>query len=150
MMENIVVRVASGSEINKCLKIRKSVFIEEQNVPKDRELDGLDSAAIHFLVLLNNKPVGTARVILKDNSQTAKIQRVAILKSARGSGLGQVLIKEIEKTPALQSVLRFALESQTHALGFYTRLGYNAEGPEFLDANIPHRLMAKTNISTQP
>ena len=150
MADTIAVRLVGKDDLDTCLKIRIEVFVEEQNVPLDLEIDGLDDTALHFLVTRNEEPVGTARVILKDNGRMAKIGRVAILKTARGLGLGQILIREIEKAQSLQSVSHFSLESQTHAIGFYGKLGYVAEGPEFMDAGIPHRLMTKRNPLTQP
>ncbi len=134
---------ASDAAFVLCMDIREEVFVAEQSVPQELERDEYDDTAVHFLTLLDGEPVATARVILKDGGRTAKIGRVAVRKSHRGKGLGKDLLKAIEKDGPLVSAHRFVLDAQTHALPFYETLGYVAEGPEFLDAGIPHRHMTK-------
>lgn len=111
----------------------------EQNVPLAEEQDEHDGDALHILALLDGKPVGTARVLRKD-ARTAKITRVAVLRRARGTGLGAALIREAE---AASGARKFVLDAQSHALKFYARLGYIAVGGEFLEAGILHRHMVK-------
>jgi len=128
-----------------CLAIRMVVFVQEQNVPADEEHDDYDAVARHFLVLGDAGPLATARVILQEDGLVAKIGRVAVLRPARGNGLGLALMQHIEtvlRSGASQpEVIR--LDAQIHALRFYETLGYEAYGAEFLDAGIPHRHMAK-------
>ena len=133
------------SEIEECFRLREEVFIIEQSVPVDLERDEHDARALHFLALVDAKPVGTARVVLKDNGTVAKIGRVAVCRSKRGMGIGKRLIATIEETLALEDVDHFILEAQTHALQFYARMGYEAYGEEFMDAGIPHFRMKKRN-----
>lgn len=136
--------VSSKEAIQDCLNIREAVFIKEQNVPHELEQDDYDwSTAIHFLAHMNEQPVGTARIILKQDETIAKIGRVAVLKEYRGKNIGAEIIKTIEACPLFQTIDRFILESQTHAIPFYNQLGYVAEGDEFMDAGIPHKLMVK-------
>lgn len=143
-LSRMIVRIANTHEdIEACFQIRDEVFVIEQNVPVTRERDEHDSTAIHFLILDDGKPVGTARVVLTDKAATAKIGRVAIIASKRGNGIGKILMKAIEENLRLRHVARFALDAQTHALQFYERLGYDAYGDEFMDAGIPHRHMTK-------
>jgi predicted GNAT family N-acyltransferase len=145
-LSRMIVRIANTYEdIEACFQIRDEVFVIEQNVPVTRERDEHDSTAIHFLVLDDGKPVGTARVVLTDKAATAKIGRVAVIASMRGNGIGKILMKAIEENLRLRHVTRFALDAQTHALQFYERLGYDAYGDEFMDAGIPHRHMTKKN-----
>jgi predicted GNAT family N-acyltransferase len=127
-------------EFEQCFQIRLEVFVEEQNVPVEEERDRYDAVALHFLGSRNGVGVGTARVLLTD-IETAKIGRVAISKSARGQGIGAELIRYIEKTV---TATQFVLDAQTHALRFYERLGYQADGEEFMENGIPHRHMKKT------
>ncbi len=110
----------------------------EQNVPLEEERDEYDAAALHFLAFYEGKPAGTARVILLDGA--AKITRVAVLKFARGRGIGVALMRHIET--ALPG-RRFVLDAQVHALAFYESLGYAAYGEVFMEAGIAHRRMAK-------
>src|SRR5271168_3763131 len=130
-------------DIQECFRIREQVFIVEQAVPVEIEREEHDSKALHFLSLAEGQSVGTARVVLKDNGTIAKIGRVAVCQSNRGFGIGKLLIAAIEATPDLKYVQNLVLDAQTHALQFYTRLGYEAYGDEFLDAGIPHRHMKK-------
>jgi predicted GNAT family N-acyltransferase len=137
------ISLATPNDLPDCLRIRHDVFIDEQAVPPAIERDEYDATALHFIARIDDQPVGTARVVLKDGGRTAKIGRVAVLKPARGSGIGRAMMLAIESSPALDKVQVFTLGAQTHALAFYERLGYVAEGPEFMDADIPHRTMTK-------
>jgi predicted GNAT family N-acyltransferase len=145
-MKSITIKSANTKgEIEECFRLREEVFIIEQSVPVDLERDEHDASALHFLALVDTKPVGTARVVLKDNGTVAKIGRVAVCRSKRGMGIGKRLIATIEETLALEDVDHFILEAQTHALRFYARMGYEAYGEEFMDAGIPHFRMKKRN-----
>jgi predicted GNAT family N-acyltransferase len=79
-MKSITIKSANTkSEIEECFRLREEVFIIEQSVPVDLERDEHDASALHFLALVDAKPVGTARVVLKDNGTVAKIGRVAVV-----------------------------------------------------------------------
>lgn len=125
-----------------CLKIRSEVFILEQNVPIVEELDGLDDESIHFLVLVDQIPMATARVRIELNFY--KIERVAVLKKARGKRLGQKLMDAIElhNQKSYPEYLLY-LSSQKEAIPFYQKLGYQTIGKYYLDANIEHKVMIK-------
>lgn len=125
-------------DFRKCFEIRLTVFVGEQKVSVEEERDDFDAVGIHFLAALNGEPVGTARLLMKDGY--AKITRVAVLRQARGQGVGEALMRAAE---AASPVPVFALTAQTQALPFYARLGYRAEGEEFLEAGIPHYEMRK-------
>lgn len=135
-----VIQVAFGSaQFELCQNIRIDVFVEEQSVPVEEELDALDPLAIHVLALVNGKPVGTARAVEKDPALW-KIGRVAVCATYRQQGIGVALMQGIELAcPASH----FTLSAQTHALKFYEKLGYVAVGPEFMEAGIPHFYMFK-------
>jgi predicted GNAT family N-acyltransferase len=142
----ITIRTANTTQdIQECFRIRNEVFIAEQRVPLDMERDEHDSKALHFIALADGQPVGTARVVLRDNGTSAKIGRVAVCRPRRGSGIGKLLIAAIEGTPDLAHVHNFLLDAQTHAVQFYARLEYAAYGEGFMDAGIPHRHMKKRN-----
>jgi predicted GNAT family N-acyltransferase len=142
----ITIRAATtAQDIEQCFRIRAEVFIVEQGVPVDLERDEHDAEASHFIALADGQPIGTARVVLRDNGTSAKIGRVAVCRSDRGFGIGKLLIAAIEASPDLKHVHNFLLDAQTHALQFYARLGYEVFGEEFLDAGIPHRHMRKRN-----
>lgn len=142
-----IVQALSPSEKASYFAIRDEVFCGEQQVPPTRERDADDAKALHFLALKYGETVGTARVVLKDNGMTAKIGRLAVRKPSRGAGLGAAIMAAVEQAEELAGVTGFALEAQTHAIPFYEKLGYIAEGPEYRDAGIPHRLMRKNKTS---
>jgi len=137
-----MIRTVATRDIATCQRLRRTVFIEEQGVSAADEVDGLDDQAIHLLALDGDTPVGTARLLLK--GETGKIGRVCLLASSRGTGLGAALIRaaldELRRQPGVTSAY---LGSQTHATGFYEKLGFVVEGEEFLDAGIPHRHMRR-------
>ena len=117
-------------------EIRRTVFIDEQNVPQEEEWDGLDSECQHFLAMLDGQPIGTARLL-----PDAHIGRVAVLTEARGTGIGVLLMQAAIEAARHAGHAQVALSAQVHALAFYERLGFVAHGDEFIDAGIPHREM---------
>lgn len=139
----MTIAIQRTDDLNACLAIRFTVFVKEQSVPIEEERDHYDESAIHILATENTTPVGTARIVLVGD--VGKIGRVAVLASHRGTGLGAKLIATcLAELRSLSDVKIAKLGSQTHALGFYEKLGFVAEGPEFDDAGIPHRMMSLT------
>lgn len=135
-------RIEVTRDIATCQRLRRVVFIEEQGVSEADEVDGLDDSAIHLLAFDGETPVGTARLLPK--GATGKIGRVCVLPSARGTGLGAALIRAaLEVLRGQPGVSEAYLGSQSHATGFYEKLGFAVEGEEFLDAGIPHRHMRR-------
>jgi len=136
------IRIEVTRDIATCRRLRRTVFIDEQGVSEADEVDELDEAAIHLLALDGDRPVGTARMLVK--GATGKIGRVCVLRDARGTGLGAALIRaaldELRRHPGVREAM---LGSQSHATGFYEKLGFEVEGEEFLDAGIPHRDMRR-------
>lgn len=135
-------RIEVTRDIATCQRLRRVVFIEEQGVSEEDEVDGLDPEAIHLLAFAGDEPVGTARLLLKGS--VGKIGRVCVLPMARGTGLGARLIRTaLEVLQGQPGVSEAYLGSQSHATGFYEKLGFAVEGEEFLDAGIPHRHMRR-------
>lgn len=124
------------------LSIRKTVFVEEQNVPMELEIEN-ESEAIHFVGYKDEKPVVTARVLSED-SETWHVQRVATLKSARGQHLATDILTFIEGFATVYDIKYLTLGAQDQAQNFYLKLGYVIEGEGFMDAGIPHHTMIKT------
>ncbi|MBE1295641.1 MAG: GNAT family N-acetyltransferase [Rhodobacteraceae bacterium] len=123
-----------------CFRLRFEVFVDEQNVPVEEEIDALDDAATHLLATQNGQPIGTARIVF--DGETAKIGRVCVAKAGRGTGLGKALIeKAVEIAEDTPGVTRAKLGAQVQALGFYEKLGFAAFGPVYDDAGIDHRDM---------
>ena len=130
----------NNKDMLSCLDLRRTVFIEEQNVPENEEVDGDDPDCDHILLTVSDIPVGAAR--LKYFNDFIKVQRVCVLKNYRGQGIGSkiinFIIRHVEKNDIRSSV---RLGSQIHALEFYKRLGFIEFGEEYLDAGILHKDM---------
>jgi predicted GNAT family N-acyltransferase len=145
MSSNSLIRQCqSDADRAAAMRIRFAVFVDEQQVLPELELDEYDAEAIHLLVLdsATGEAIGTARIVDKGNG-VAKIGRVAILKEWRGRGIGDALMRaalEIARAAGHTSAI---LDAQTYVIPFYEKLGFIAEGPEFDDAGIPHRRMRR-------
>lgn len=135
--------IEKTDDLETCRAIRREVFVIEQSVPEAEEWDGKDGDAIHLIARnADGQPTGTARILLIGD--TGKIGRVAVLKSARGTGTGAALIlAALDELRSLPGITRAKLGAQTHAIGFYEKLGFTAYGPEYDDAGIPHRDMSR-------
>jgi predicted GNAT family N-acyltransferase len=129
--------VTSDDDMKRCFDIRREVFVGEQSVPENLEIDGQDDAARHFAVKADGNIIATCRVRLMGSA--AKIERVAVLKDFRSKGIGRVLMRYILNELRKQGNIHlFKLSSQTHAVPFYEKLGFKTRGGEYLDAGIPH------------
>ncbi|SDX79339.1 Predicted N-acyltransferase, GNAT family [Aidingimonas halophila] len=117
-------------------EIRRRVFILEQQVPQHEEWDGRDDECLHFLVWSGKHAIGTARLL-----PDGHIGRVAVLKEARGSGIGRELMQFVIDTARQRGHEYLELAAQTQALDFYRRLGFKDFGHDFIDADILHRNM---------
>lgn len=122
--------------------IRGAVFVAEQQVPVEEEWDSRDTTADHFLALVDGVPVGTVRLVDLGGG-TGLLGRLAVLPQGRGNGTGIALVRAVEERARQRGLDTVELHAQTHALGFYTRLGYTSHGEEFLDAGIPHMHMVR-------
>lgn len=134
-----MIRRAGPDDMSDVLEIRRVVFIVGQDVPEDLERDGLDDKAIHVIAFHEGQAIGTARLLIEGDS--AKIGRVSVLEELRGKGHGTALMYFVLDELRREAVTVAKLASQTHALQFYEALGFQAHGPEFLDAGISHRNM---------
>jgi ElaA protein len=140
----IQVRLAESREdVATCLRLRWTVFVEEQGVRPSEELDAHDqSDAVHALATLDGVACGAGRVVFIEPG-VAKIQRMAVIDDVRGRGVGRALLAFLEEEARRRGASRLVLWAQAHACAFYQRAGYAAEGPEFDDAGIPHVAMQK-------
>ena len=136
------VRRARPDELERCLAIRREVFVEEQGVPIDEEMDAHDAGCVHFLAFDAGDAVGTARLRETEGGRV-KAERVAVRRSVRRSGIGRALMRALEDEARVRDAGELLLNAQAPVVAFYECLGYRAEGPEFLEAGIPHRAMRK-------
>ncbi len=135
-------KIALTDDFAACMAIRRQVFVQEQNVPEQQELDEHDATALHLLATLDGRPVGTARLLI--DGAEGKIGRVAILPDCRGTGAGAAMMRAALDELRARGVTTARLGAQTHALRFYEKLGFTAYGPVYDDAGIPHRDMSLT------
>ncbi|TVP71969.1 MAG: GNAT family N-acetyltransferase [Rhodobacteraceae bacterium] len=137
-----MIEVGLTQDLASCHALRRVVFIEEQSVPESEEVDGRDPEALHILAKIDGEAVGCARVLIK--GEVGKIGRVCVLRGFRGQGIGVALIEAaLAVLREMPGIAQARLGSQTHALGFYEKLGFVAVGPEYLDAGIAHRDMVR-------
>ncbi|MHC3475495.1 GNAT family N-acetyltransferase [Streptomyces sp. 7R007] len=148
-----VVRVAEDpADREMCFAVRKEVFVREQGVPEDLEYDAYDPLAVHVLAVREDGvPLGTGRLLYGEaaaakaggDPAVGSLGRLAVAREARGLGVGVALVRAIEEAARARGLTAVDLHAQTHALGFYERLGYEAYGPEYPEAGIPHRAMRR-------
>ena len=114
--------------------LRFSVFVEEQHVPAEIELDSFDFLSVHAVAFdASGNPVGTGRLL-----PDGHIGRMAVAKPARGGGVGSALLKSLMDEARRRGHRHAVLSAQTHAAEFYRKHGYCAYGDEYDDAGIPH------------
>lgn len=133
--------VSTDQEQNEAYRIRKVVFVDEQNVPMDLEIDEHEEASIHFIAYDGKDVVGASR--LRFVGEYGKLERICVLKSYRGKSYGKKLIAKMEEEIINKGYKKAKLHAQTHAKEFYERLGYEVFSDEFMDAGIPHVAMTK-------
>ncbi|MEK4522075.1 GNAT family N-acetyltransferase [Psychrobacillus sp. FSL W7-1457] len=139
-----VEKITTEEALKNAFNIRKSVFVEEQGVPLEDEFDQfdqLDGQCQHILVSIDHKAVGTGRIRAVDG--VGKLERICILEPFRKLGLGKVIIHSLEEIAKDMSLSKVKLHGQTHAEGFYVKLGYHTASDAFMEDGIPHLLMTK-------
>ncbi len=116
-------------------RVRETVFIDEQRVPRELEFDDRDPLCLHVLAFDGGEPVGTGRL---DLAYGGKVGRVAVLASHRRSGVGAALMKRLHEIAREQRQTQLWCNAQLTAVSFYERLGYVSSGPIFVEAGIDH------------
>lgn len=114
--------------------IRIEVFVVEQNVPAELEMDEMDAVCLHAVAYdPSGLAVGTGRLL-----PDGHIGRMAVRKVARGAGIGGLLLQALMAQAKARGDRAVALNAQTQAAPFYQRHGFAIEGDEFSEAGIPH------------
>ena len=120
--------------------IRFEVFVEEQNVPAELEMDHMDAVCLHAVAYdAAGTPIGTGRLL-----PDGHIGRMAVRKRGRGTGVGGALLQRLMAQAKARGDRQVVLSSQTHAAPFYQRHGFTLEGDEFFEAGIAHINMRYT------
>lgn len=133
--------VNNDQQLKDAYAIRKKVFVDEQQVPMEEEIDHLESEATHFVLYQNQEPIGAGRIRFVD--EYGKVERICVLKDSRASGAGKALMDKIESHAKENGINLLKLNAQTHALPFYSKLGYEVVSDEFFEAGIAHKTMLK-------
>lgn len=139
--------VETEEELNQAFNLRVEVFVDEQKVPKELELDELDNTAMHVIALFNNEVIGCGRIVYEGND--AIIGRVAVKKILRNKSIGKQLMLKMIETAVNKNAKTISLHAQVQVVPFYEKLGFKKEGEIFLDAGIEHINMIYTPINNQ-
>ena len=147
-MEELTVKlVETEEEMEGALSVRFRVFVAEQQVPVDEELDEFDSSATHAIVVNNGEVVATGRLVYGNEDTAVRIGRMAVDVEWRRKGLGGRLLTFLEEEAATQGVSTYILNAQEYVKEFYASHGYIERGETFLEADIVHILMRKEAYS---
>jgi predicted GNAT family N-acyltransferase len=130
-----------ADEVRAALELRHEVFVVEQKVPLDEEVDQYDEGALHLVAVDDGRVVATCRLVVEGS--TVKLGRVAVGAAARRRGIASRLLDESEAHARTLGAERIALAAQTGALGLYEGAGYTPYGERFMDAGIEHLMMEK-------
>jgi predicted GNAT family N-acyltransferase len=133
--------VRTQQEREDAFGVRIAVFVEEQQIPREEELDDLDEIAVHCIGYLDGVAVAAGRLVVMDGY--GKIGRMAVLAQHRGKGLGARVLDELEREGAARGIRTFGLSAQLSARGFYDRRDYLAVGDVYDEVGIPHIAMEK-------
>ncbi|MEE8421522.1 MAG: GNAT family N-acetyltransferase [Dehalococcoidia bacterium] len=140
--------VTTQAELNECLLVRRAVFIREQGVSEEEEIDEHDgdpalvTSAVHVLGRVEGFPSATGRLLLDHpEGENAHIGRVAVMEQLRERGYGRAVMEALQAEARERGFPGITLDAQLHAIPFYEGLGYVARGNVFLDAGIEHRSM---------
>lgn len=126
--------------------VRDLVFVQEQGVPPEIEIDDLDPRCRHVLARdAGGAAIGTARL-----SPEGKIGRMAVLRAWRGAGVGSALLQALLRQAREDGLARVALHAQASAIGFYARHGFQPVGERFSEAGIEHLAMQLRLDQPQP
>jgi predicted GNAT family N-acyltransferase len=127
-----VKQISSEEAKARAFAIRMRVFVREQGVPQEIELDADDARAIHLLAFGSGRAVGTARIVLRRGS--AKIGRMAVLQSFRRKGVGKALLRRALAIARQRGAPKIYLHAQVPVIGFYEKQGFVCAGPVFEEA----------------
>jgi len=140
--EAVEVRLARDEgEIEEAKQLRLRVFSQEQGVPPEADIDGLDPAATHLVALRRGSVVATCR--LRFPQGHCKLERMVVEKNLREIGIGRELLAEAEGEALRQGASEMIIHAQRQVEGFYAVCGYTAGGDTFLEEGIAHVQMRK-------
>ncbi len=135
-------QVTTKEQLEDAFLVRNIVFVEEQQVPVEEEIDQFEDEATHVVLYDDeNKPIGAGRVRIVDG--IGKLERICVLSTSRKNGAGGLIVEKLEELATKEGISKLKLNAQTHAISFYQKFGYEVVSDEFMDAGIPHVTMIK-------
>ena len=137
-----VIAIESAADMERAWAIRRQVFIEEQNVPEEIEMDADDSHAFHAIAILDGVAIGCGRM-LEHGVGEVKIGRMAVLREFRNKRVGAQILSFLIERARTRGFRKAILHAQLAAEGFYLREGFKPAGGVFDEAGIAHRLMER-------
>jgi predicted GNAT family N-acyltransferase len=141
-MDSVTIkRVETEEDMEAAVGIRFRVFVNEQSVPPEIELDEYDVVATHAIALLDGQAIGTGRMILTEGS--ARIGRMAVDIAHRRRGVGGLILRFLEDEAKIQGATEIVLHAQDYVKAFYAAHGYTEHGGTFMEAGILHVEMRK-------
>ena len=142
-MSNLIIKTALlPQELPAIQTVRRLVFQTEQGVEAELDFDGQDETSVQIIAYLDSQPVGTARIRYLNN-ETAKIERLAVLSTARGQGIGKKIMEKAIEVVAQKNIQEVLIHAQEYIKGLHQQLGFEQEGEEFEEAGITHVKMRK-------
>lgn len=135
------VRIADfGADYAEIRRIRFAVFVAEQRVPAELELDDRDPYCTHVLAFDDHgTAIATGRI-----DRDGKVGRIAVVAAARRTGAGRAVMEFLHSLARERALAAVWCNAQVSAVPFYERLGYRATGAHFYEAGIEHVRMRKT------
>jgi predicted GNAT family N-acyltransferase len=134
--------VTGGAELHQAFEVRRQVFVQEQGISEDLVFDGNDRKALHVVVKVGEKVIGSARVqFLTDNQ--AKLERMAILQHYRRKGIGKEMLLFLDAVWKDKQMQRVIIHAQLEVVPFYRSCGFDQVGPPFQEAGIERIAMCK-------
>ena len=142
MSEIVVKFVETELELEGAINVRMRVFVVEQQIPVEEEIDEADATATHVIALYQGQIVGTGRMIYRDGG-IVQIGRMAVDRQFRRQGVGGRILVFLEDEARAQGIGSCLLHAQEYVKAFYAGSGYVEHGDVFLEADIPHVEMRK-------
>lgn len=137
-----VIAIESPADLQSAFAIRRRVFIEEQRVPEEIEMDAEDANAFHALAILDGVAIGCGRM-LEHGAGEVKIGRMAVLREFRNTGVGAHILRFLIDRARMRCFRKAILHAQLAAEGFYLKEGFSPVGGVFDEAGIAHRKMER-------
>ena len=135
--------VENQAELEGALAVRNRVFVQEQQIPAEEEIDAADGSAVHAIAMADGIVIGAGRLVLQGDG-SGKIGRMAVDREHRRKGIGGRILELLECEGRVRGCAVATLHAQEYIKDFYCRRGYSEFGEPFLEVDIPHVAMRKT------